>query len=117
MGMRELFKDCPNSNGLRIEQMNKIIHSKVVGDIKLYPILILNVDKLLMPSKLIQFVLHQTRNENESKLKMVQSFMMKSGELMHRIIEAFKGRVVILSNHSYFRWDDLVQHLPSICGG
>jgi len=114
--MRELFKDCPNSNKLRIDRMNKIIRSGVVGDIRLFPILIINLDDLLLSNKLIQFVT-TNQKENRKKLKFVEYFLMKSAQILHEMIDKFRGKVVLISQCGYSRWHDLVHRMPSNCGG
>merc|ERR1712176_835868 len=75
--------------------------------------LILNFDNILSP-QLVQFAMNQ---KDEKKLKMIETFMYKAAELMNEIMDKFNGKVLLITNHSYVKWYDLVMNMPAICGG
>jgi len=105
--------------------------------IKVLPILVLDVENTLVPTRLIRSVRKKNemamdtvtmlRNMDEwienaadhdyKYLKPLQRILRQNGSVVDALIAPFSGKIAILSEGGVSQWDQLVDALPASCGG
>jgi len=137
--MADVYKKMAEKMGISSwqEMPKSIVQLLETQHIKLLPILVLDVENTLVPTRLIRSVRKKNemavdtvtmlRNMDEwienaadhdyKYLKPLQRILRQNGSVVDALIGGFSGKIAILSEGGVSLWDQLVDALPASCGG